>query len=259
MSIAFSLAGKNALVTGGDSGIGLATAKRLAVAGANVAIIGLKPADDIAAEFGGISLVCDVSNEEQVKATMAAAREKLGAAGYRCEQRGCERGLWRTHRNRHGRLRLQLVRQHDGVWPMVSSMAFPVMKDGGSIVNVVSVAGLQGVAYLSPYVASKYASIGITKTAAAELAPRRIRVNAVCPTSVNTPMAHAEGGEPQLRMERKAVPLGRIAEPEEVAALIHFLCADDCAFLNGQAIAVDGGFTAGMSITAYDALAREEE
>ena len=101
------------------------------------------------------------------------------------------------------------------------------------------------------------AVIGLTRTAAVELGPRRIRVNAVCPTSVNTPMAHAEGGEPQLRMEYKAVPPGRIAEPEEIAAAIHFLVAPDCNFINGQAIAVDGGFTAGLSINAYNTLAAE--
>jgi NAD(P)-dependent dehydrogenase (short-subunit alcohol dehydrogenase family) len=87
------------------------------------------------------------------------------------------------------------------------------------------------------------------------LGEKKIRVNAVCPTSVNTPMAQAEGGEAQLAMEQKAVPLGRIAEPEEIAALIHFLVADDCNFINGQAIAVDGGFTAGLSEVAYKTLA----
>ena len=75
--------------------------------------------------------------------------------------------------------------------------------------------------------------------------------------SVNTPMAHAEGGEAQLRMEHKAVPLGRIAEPEEIAAMVHFLTAPDCNFINGQALAVDGGFTAGLSIDAYNTLAAE--
>ena len=129
------------------------------------------------------------------------------------------------------------------------------MNDGGSIINVSSAEGLQGVAYLAPYVASKWAVVGITKTAAVELGDRGIRVNVICPTSVNTPMANTPDGQPQLRMERKAVPLGRISEPEEVAALIHFLASTDCNFINGQAIAVDGGFTAGMSIDAYNTLA----
>ncbi len=114
---------------------------------------------------------------------------------------------------------------------------------------------MQGVAYLAPYVASKWAVVGITRTAAIELYKRKIRVNVVCPTSVNTPMAHAAGGEAQLAMEHKAVPLQRIAEPEEIASVIHFLAADDCSFINGQTIAVDGGFTAGLSEVAYNTLA----
>jgi NAD(P)-dependent dehydrogenase (short-subunit alcohol dehydrogenase family) len=70
-------------------------------------------------------------------------------------------------------------------------------------------------------------------------------------------MANTPEGQPQLRMERKAVPMGRIAEPEEIAAMIHFLASNDCGFINGQAIAADGGFTAGMSISAYNTLAAE--
>ena len=133
----------------------------------------------------------------------------------------------------------------------------PNMNDGGRIVNVASAAAVQGVAYLAPYVASKWAVVGITRTAAVELGSRKIRANVIAPTSVNTPMANTPEGQPQLRMEHKAVPLGRIAEPEEVAALIHFLASKDCDFVNGQVIGVDGGFTAGMSIDAYNTLAAE--
>ena len=129
------------------------------------------------------------------------------------------------------------------------------MNDGGRIINISSAAGLQGVYNLAPYVASKWAVIGITRTAALELGSRGIRVNAISPTSVNTPMANTPEGQPQLNMERKAVPLGRIAEPEEVAAMIHFLASTDCNFVNGQAIAVDGGFSAGTSPVAYETLA----
>ena len=75
--------------------------------------------------------------------------------------------------------------------------------------------------------------------------------------AANAKDPNTEDGQPQLRMERKAVPLGRIAEPEEVAALIHFLASKDCDFVNGQVIGVDGGFTAGMSINAYNTLAAE--
>lgn len=257
MGFAFDLSGKTAVITGGDSGIGLATAKRLSGAGATVAILGLSPADELAATFGAVSMVCDVSKEDQVARTMTEIHDRLGPLDILVNNAGVNAGYGELTETETADFAFNWSVNTMGVVHGIKHGA-PVMKDGGSIINVASVAGLQGVAYLSPYVASKYAAVGITKTAAAELATRQIRVNAVCPTSVNTPMAHAEGGEPQLRMESKAVPLGRIAEPEEIAALIHFLSADDCRFLNGQAIAVDGGFTAGMSTVAYNALASEE-
>ena len=103
----------------------------------------------------------------------------------------------------------------------------------------------------------KAAVIQYAGALAQDVGAKGIRVNAIAPTSVNTPMANTPEGQPQLRMERKAVPLGRIAEPEEVAAMIHFLSSTDCNFVNGQAIACDGGFSAGMSINAYNALAAE--
>ncbi|MEX0343289.1 MAG: SDR family NAD(P)-dependent oxidoreductase [Rhizobiaceae bacterium] len=252
----FNLDGMVAIVTGGDSGIGLATAKRLSAAGASVAIAGLREAQELASEFGAHSFVCDVSNEKQVQTMLQSVRDQLGLLDIVVNNAGVNAG--------YGELANTEIKDFAFNWS-VNTMgvahcikhAVPLMNDGGAIVNVASAAGLQGVAYLGPYVASKYAVIGLTRTAALELGHRNIRVNAVCPTSVNTPMAHAEGGEPQLRMEEKAVPLGRIAEPEEIAALIHFLCADDCGFVNGQAIAVDGGFTAGLSLKAYDILAAE--
>lgn len=128
--------------------------------------------------------------------------------------------------------------------------AVPYMPKGSSIINIASVAGTQGVPYLGALASSKWAVLGITQTAALELGTKQIRVNAVCPTSVDTPRAHTSGGEPQLRMEKRAVPLGRIAQPEEVAAVVHFLASEDSSFVNGQSIGVDGGFSAGMSIDA---------
>jgi NAD(P)-dependent dehydrogenase (short-subunit alcohol dehydrogenase family) len=250
----FSLAGKAAVVTGGTSGIGLATARRLKAAGADVGIAGRRPADDVAASFGATAFACDVSDEDQVAALMQGAVDAFGRLDIVVNCAGVNAGYNEL---------IASEKQHFDFNYSVNTMGVVYgikhgaqhMTGGGRIVNVSSVAGLQGVAYLAPYVASKWAAIGVTRTAAIELAKKNIRVNAVCPTSVNTPMAHAEGGEAQLEMEYKAVPLGRIAEPEEIAALIHFLVAEDCNFISGQAIAVDGGFTAGLSQVAYDTLA----
>ena len=250
----FTLAGKSAVVTGGTSGIGLATAMRLKAAGADVAIAGRRPADDVAASFGATAFACYVSDEDQVAALMQGVVAAFGRLDIVVNCAGVNAGYNELINSEKQDFDFNYNVNTMGVVYGTKHGARH-MSDGGRIVNVSSVAGLQGVAYLAPYVASKWAAIGITRTAAIELANRNIRVNAVCPTSVNTPMAHAEGGEAQLEMEYKAVPLGRIAEPEEIAALIHFLVAEDCNFINGQAIAVDGGFTAGLSQVAYDTLA----
>jgi 3alpha(or 20beta)-hydroxysteroid dehydrogenase len=124
--------------------------------------------------------------------------------------------------------------------------AIPHMSSGGSIVNTASVAGVQGVLTYGAYSASKAAIVSVTRTAALEVAPRGIRVNCVCPGTVNTPMAYQEGLEAELALATKIMPLGRLCEPEEVAALFHFLASDESAFISGQAICIDGGMTAGM-------------
>jgi NAD(P)-dependent dehydrogenase (short-subunit alcohol dehydrogenase family) len=122
------------------------------------------------------------------------------------------------------------------------------MTKGGSIVNTSSVAGYQGAPTYAPYVASKAAVIGVTRTAALELAGRNIRVNCVCPGTVDTPMAYGDDVQAELKIAAMMMPLGRLCKPEEVAALFHFLCGDDCPFITGQAICIDGGMTAGISM-----------
>jgi NAD(P)-dependent dehydrogenase (short-subunit alcohol dehydrogenase family) len=124
--------------------------------------------------------------------------------------------------------------------------AVPHMTGGGAIINTASVAGVQGAVTYAAYSASKAAIINITQTAALELAPMGIRVNCVCPGTVNTPMVYQPAGEAELAIATKIMPLGRLCEPEEVAALFHFLASDDAAFISGQAICIDGAMTAGL-------------
>jgi 3alpha(or 20beta)-hydroxysteroid dehydrogenase len=256
MSEFFSLADQVAVITGGTSGIGLETAKRFISAGAKVVVAGRKDGTAIADEIGAKFVQCDVSKEESVENLMETTKNTYGNIDIIVNNAGANFGYNVLMESDISDFDKNFGINTKGVIYGIK-YGVPRMNDGGRIVNVSSMAGLQGAAYLSPYVASKWAVIGITRTAAMELGERAIRVNAVCPTSVNTPMANTPDGQPQLRMERKAVPLGRIAEPEEVAAMIHFLAATDCDFVNGQAIACDGGFSAGMSINAYNTLAAE--
>jgi len=250
----FSLVDKVAVVTGGVSGIGLAIAERFARAGADIVIADVADGSALAAKLGGLFVQTDVSEEEQVKELMQRVHDTYGKLDIIVNNAGVFGDY------------VKLVDSHKKDFDLTYSVntlgvvhgikhAVPFMREGGSIVNISSVAGRQGAMYLGPYVASKWAIIGITKTAALELGTRKIRVNAVCPSSVDTPMARAEGGEALLNMESLQVPLGRIAQPEEVAALVHFLASDDSSFINGQAINIDGGFTAGVSEAAFNKLA----
>ena len=219
-------------------------------------IAGRKDGTEIAEKIGATFVQCDVSNEESVAALMETAQSTYGNIDIIVNNAGANFGYDVLMDTDIADFDKNFNINTKGVVFGIK-YGVPRMNEGGRIVNVSSAAGLQGVAYLSPYVASKWAVIGITRTAAVELGEKGIRCNAICPTSVNTPMANTPEGQPQLRLERKAVPLGRIAEPEEIASMIHFLASTDCNFITGQAIAVDGGFTAGMSITAYNTLAAE--
>lgn len=122
------------------------------------------------------------------------------------------------------------------------------MPPGSSIINTSSVAGLFAIPGYASYAASKFGVVSLTKIAAVELGPKGIRVNAVCPTTVDTPMLHTfPAGAQEAAVLGDASALGGIIEAAHVAALVHFLAADDCAVISGQAIAIDKGITAGIS------------
>ena len=250
----FSLVEQVALITGGNSGIGLCTAKRFLEAGAKVVVADLAVECVLAPQPDLLYHQCDVTKEEQVKAAMEAAVTAFDSltvvvnnagtfSNYSVIQDKSAEDFMRCHQvNLMGALHAM---KH----------AAKLMTGGGSIVDTASAAGLIGVVGLSDYVASKHALVGLSKSAALELASHQIRVNCVCPSSVDTPMANAEGGEDLLAAEKLLVPLGRICTPEEAAALIHFLASPESAFISGQAIMLDGGMSAGTSAAAFDKLA----
>ena len=119
------------------------------------------------------------------------------------------------------------------------------MKDGGAIVNTASNSANGDFSGYGAYIASKCAVVGITKAAAIEYADRGIRVNCICPNTIDTPMAYADGCETELQVVGIITPLGRMCEAEEAAALFHFLVSDDCKYITGEDIYIDGGMKAG--------------
>lgn len=129
---------------------------------------------------------------------------------------------------------------------------------GGTIVNTASYTALTGMAFVGAYAATKHAILGLTRVAAVELAGKKIRVNAVCPGAVDTPMTNPAAMDPTAdpveskaavdELYRKLVPMGRIGQPEEVAALALFLTGDDSSYITGQPFVIDGGWLAGVSL-----------
>ncbi|MDZ4277807.1 MAG: SDR family oxidoreductase [Dehalococcoidia bacterium] len=247
----FSLEGTVAVITGAAGGIGSATARRFAEAGARLVLADVADAGALAKELGGLFVRTDVSDEGQVKALMEAAAAAHGRIDIVINNAGAPAGGAPVEQSE-----AEIFTRGFGVNALGVAFgikhAVPHMKAGGSIVNTASLAGLQGQYGSAPYVASKFAVVGITKTAALELAAQGIRVNCVCPGNVATAM----GAPPEFAAVTDAMtPLGRPGRPEEVAALFHFLASDDCPYITGQAICVDGGMTAGPYLRLGDLIA----
>lgn len=236
----FSLKGKVAIITGAASGIGFAIMKRFVDAGAQCVVGDLADNPTQAFPENVIYQRTDVTVETEVAALVDKAMNDFGHLDILVNNAGVP-SIYVTHEAWESEdfnycFRVNTMGPAFGI-----KHAAPKMNEGAAIVTIASLAGLRGSETIGPYVASKHAVVGITKTSALELAPRGIRANCICPSSVMTPMAMAEDGEEFLLKEQKIIPMGRIAHPEEVAALAHFLCADDCSFLTGQAINLSGG------------------
>jgi NAD(P)-dependent dehydrogenase (short-subunit alcohol dehydrogenase family) len=220
-----SLASKIAIVTGGASGIGAATARLFAKAGAKVVIGDLQDGSAVAVrEHGRLDVYFNNAGVE-AHAPLAATDDAV-------------------HRNM---IDINVNGVFYGLKHAILAMAQNAGPRRGSIVNTASVAGLVGTAMLGSYCASKHAVVGLTRDAAIEYGPMGIRVNAVCPGIIRTPMLLSgfDATPENLEQFGRVHALKRIGEPEEVAQLVLFLASDDSAFITGQAIAIDGGMTAG--------------
>jgi len=236
----FSLAGKVALVTGGGSGIGLAAARRMAAAGAAVVIANRADSTAAAEAFGGEYLPVDVAEEAQVKSLVAEVVRRRGRIDVLVNSAGVIADMGPVTELEGAVMRRHFEVNTLGVWAAMRHAA-PHMQNG-SIINVSSVAAMLGVSTYAAYSASKAAVVSLTQTAAVELADRGIRVNCICPGSIDTPMLRKqENADVEIGFIETAAAAGRVGQAEEVAALVHFLAADDCRYITGQAIVIDGG------------------
>jgi NAD(P)-dependent dehydrogenase (short-subunit alcohol dehydrogenase family) len=245
---------KVALVTGAAAGIGKATALAFAAEGASVAVVdseeqrGGLVADEIR-EAGGRALFipADVSQTDLANAMVGATMSRFGRLDFAFNNAGIEGdpGLLElcSDQNWDRTLAVNLT----GVFVCMRA-EIPAIRDSGgqgAIVNCASIAGLNGFPGLAAYVASKHGVNGLTRSAALELAADGIRVNSVCPGAIETEMIQRIKVEQPELIERTvaAHPLGRLGQPEEIAACVIWLCSAGAGFVTGQAIAVDGGFT----------------
>ncbi|WP_062352150.1 SDR family NAD(P)-dependent oxidoreductase [Herbidospora yilanensis] len=237
------VAGKTAIVTGGAMGMGAATVRRLAAEGANVVVadVDVDTALALAAGLGPrvVAERLDVRSEEEWAEVVRRAEERFGSVDVLVNNAGVADPApleqWDAARLRRT-LDVNLVGVFNGIQAVV-----PAMKraGGGSIVNIGSVGALQGVPRMSGYVVSKWGVRGLTKTAALELGVFGIRVNAVHPGQIRTPMTDG------VVFDTRNVALGRVGEPDDIAAIVVFFASDDSRFVTGAEIAGDGGQIAG--------------
>ena len=252
MNISFE--GRVALVTGAASGMGLATAQAFAAAGAAVALADIDEAALdrevqalYAAGHKAIGIRCNVADEAEVAAMVQQVVASFGRLDAAFNNAGVQappsdmadeeakdfdfvnavnlRGIWACMKHELRQMRAQ---------------------ESGAIVNCSSLGGLVGLPSRAAYHASKHGVIGMTKSAALEYAPRGIRINAVCPGTIDTPMVSSmlEKQADAIKEILRDQPIGRLGRPEEIASAVLFLCSPAASFIIGHALAVDGGYTA---------------
>lgn len=244
------LEGKVALVTGAARGQGEAEARLFAAEGAKVVLGDVLDAEGerVAAAIGAAALYWhhDVSREESWQAFVHAATERFGPPDVLVNNAGILLIAPIASMTLAQYRRVIDVNQVGcllGMQAVIPSMA---AKGGGAIVNIASTCGLQGTAGLSAYVSSKFAIRGMTKTAAIELGPLRIRVNAICPGGIDTAMGRGDDfGSVDTSDYFSGLPIPRIGKPEEVARAAVFLASDESSYCTGAELLVDGGMLAG--------------
>lgn len=239
------------IITGASYGIGKATALAFASRGANVVLTDYKENKETLisiTNMGGnaIFIKCDVSVEEEVKNMVAETITQFGRLDFAFNNAGIEGTPAAVAECSNENWDRTLNTNLKGVWLCMKYQIPELLKSGGGvIVNNASIAGLVGFAGVPAYVASKHGVVGLTKNAALDYAARNIRINAVCPGIIQTPMIDRFTGGDTKVIEQMVgdKPMGRIGRPEEIAETVVFLCSSGASYITGQAIAIDGGWT----------------
>ena len=250
---------KVAIITGGARGIGRATAVKFAEKGAKLAICDIleNEAEETLKQvktIGGdiIFQKADVGNTSQIKAFIDHTLQTFGRLDFMVNNAGNQGTVAKIADQAEESFDLVMNINLKGVFLGMKYSIPHILKNGGTIVNIASGGGLVGVEGASVYCASKHGVVGMTKVAALDYATQGIRVNAICPGGVDTPMLRLffeSIEDPEARKQARAGfeathPMGRIATAEEVADLAVFLCSEGAGFITGQAVGVDGGYVA---------------
>lgn len=248
-----SFENKVALITGAGCGMGLATAKAFADAGASVALADIREdtvrsvAEELAAAgHKALAIRCDVADEAQVAAMVVQIVSTFGRLDAAFNNAGIQSPAVETADASGEEFERVNAINLRGVWNCMKYELRRMREQGsGAIVNNSSIGGLVGIAGRGVYHASKHGVLGLTKSAALEYASRGIRVNAVCPGTIDTPMvADMLAKEPDAMKDiLRDQPIGRLGRPEEIAAAVLWLCSEGATFVIGHALVVDGGYT----------------
>ena len=243
--MAFELSNKNALITGGTSGIGLAVAKRFIAHGASVVISGRRDdGESIANNIGAHFIKTDLTSDQNIQTLFEKALAKLGKLHIVVNNAG------------RADLGAPIVKQSlsdfDQLFNLNVRAAYQVLQQaarhlgaGGSIINTSSITAMSGGAGSAAYYASKATLISLTQSAALELASKNIRVNAVSPGLIESEIW---GDQMPHDLAEQVVPMKRVGQADEVAAVFHFLASDESSYVTGANHLVDGGFCAGSAL-----------
>ncbi|MBB4425077.1 NAD(P)-dependent dehydrogenase (short-subunit alcohol dehydrogenase family) [Bradyrhizobium sp. CIR48] len=241
------------MVTGAASGLGLAAAKAFAESGASVALADWNEnaartaADELNARgHKAIGIRCNVADDAEVETMVSRTVETFGRLDAAYNNAGVQNVLAETADTTREDYERVMGINLQGVWSCMKFELQQMRKQGsGAIVNCSSLGGLVGGAERGIYHAAKHGILGFTKSAALEYGTRGIRVNAICPGLIWTPMVDqmvADGQGDALKAMEKSIPMGRVGRPEEIANAVLWLCSDAASYVTGQSISVDGGF-----------------